>query len=57
MLAPDAMTTYVMSRTLELATHFFTPAMARAPAGSSTQRVSVKPSLIAAQISSLLTVT
>ena len=29
---------------------FFMPAIASAPAGSSTERVSLKPSLIAAQI-------
>mmetsp|Transcript_58477 Transcript_58477/g.155460 ORF Transcript_58477/g.155460 Transcript_58477/m.155460 type:complete len:221 (+) Transcript_58477:2-664(+) len=57
MLAPDAMATKVWSRRLVFWQKRFIPAIARAPAGSSTHRVSVKPSLMAAQISSVVTVT
>mmetsp|Transcript_31571 Transcript_31571/g.82528 ORF Transcript_31571/g.82528 Transcript_31571/m.82528 type:complete len:268 (+) Transcript_31571:767-1570(+) len=56
-LAPEAMATKVWSRRCVCETNRLRPAMARAPAGSSTQRVSKKPSLIASQISSVVTVT
>ena len=56
MLAPQATATRVFFWICFFSTYFFIPAMARAPAGSRMLRVSVKTSLIAAQISSVSTV-
>lgn len=56
-LAPDAVAQNTMFFELVRETHCFMPAIARAPAGSRTHRVSMKPSLMAAQISSVETVT
>mmetsp|Transcript_25354 Transcript_25354/g.84981 ORF Transcript_25354/g.84981 Transcript_25354/m.84981 type:complete len:233 (+) Transcript_25354:640-1338(+) len=56
-LAPEVMATRPRSCPMACAAaHFLRPAMARAPAGSRMARVSSKPSLTAAQISSTLTV-
>mmetsp|Transcript_27378 Transcript_27378/g.88426 ORF Transcript_27378/g.88426 Transcript_27378/m.88426 type:complete len:238 (-) Transcript_27378:661-1374(-) len=57
MLAPEQMATYVWSRVPLSSAHFFNPAMPSAPAGSRMERVSIKQSLIAEQISSVDTVT
>lgn len=51
-LAPDEIATYVHPSTLFSFIYLTIPAIARAPAGSSTHRVSLNPILIAAQISS-----
>ena len=55
-LAPQAIATKVFFLVLFFSTYFFIPAMAKAPAGSRMLRVSVKTSLMAAQISSVSTV-
>ena len=57
MLAPQLMATSVASRQRSRATHFFIPATASPPAGSTIARVSSKMSWIAAQVSSVETVT
>ena len=51
-MAPDEIATYVHPSILFSFMYFTIPAIARAPAGSSTHRVSLNPILIAAQISS-----
>ena len=55
MLAPLSTAASRCPRTLRASTYDFSPASASAPAGSTIVRVSSKMSLIAAQISSLLT--
>lgn len=50
--APDDIATYVQPSVLFSLMYFTIPAIAKAPAGSSTHRVSLKPILIAAHISS-----
>mmetsp|Transcript_54899 Transcript_54899/g.107402 ORF Transcript_54899/g.107402 Transcript_54899/m.107402 type:complete len:220 (+) Transcript_54899:736-1395(+) len=57
MFAPEAVATSRFPFQPFFWTNFFIPAIAKAPAGSKTTRMSVKASLIAAQISSVLTVT
>ena len=57
MFAPEAMATRFCPLTRLPCSHFFRPAMPRAPEGSSSVRVSSQTSLIAAQISSVDTVT
>mmetsp|Transcript_53113 Transcript_53113/g.153238 ORF Transcript_53113/g.153238 Transcript_53113/m.153238 type:complete len:206 (+) Transcript_53113:737-1354(+) len=55
MLAPLATATRVLPLSLWRAAYFLRPATAKAPAGSRTTRVSMKLSLMAPQISSVLT--
>ena len=57
MFAPESMATRSAPRSPSRSTYFFMPATARAPAGSATERVSSKMSLMAAQISSPVTST
>mmetsp|Transcript_58332 Transcript_58332/g.103660 ORF Transcript_58332/g.103660 Transcript_58332/m.103660 type:complete len:202 (+) Transcript_58332:640-1245(+) len=57
MLAPLVTATKVLSSQAFCCAYFLSPAAAKAPAGSSTTRVSMKESLIAAQMSSVVTVT
>ena len=55
MFAPHATATSVLPRTPLRSTHALAPAIASAPAGSSTARVSSNTSLIAAQIAAVST--
>mmetsp|Transcript_48794 Transcript_48794/g.95710 ORF Transcript_48794/g.95710 Transcript_48794/m.95710 type:complete len:253 (-) Transcript_48794:259-1017(-) len=57
MLAPEVTHTNAWPSAAFVAIHLLQPATAKAPAGSNTERVSSKTSLIAAHISSLLTST